>query len=51
MGLWTKEQLRAFIYENKWVSAQDPQNALMDLFGETLQEMLETEMASLSHLS
>ncbi|WP_341280738.1 IS256 family transposase [Paenibacillus sp. FSL H8-0537] len=44
MGLWTKEQLRAFIKENKLVSAQDAQNALKDLFAETLQEMLEAEM-------
>ncbi|SDT15123.1 Transposase (or an inactivated derivative) [Paenibacillaceae bacterium GAS479] len=44
MGLWTKEQLRAFIKENKLVSAQDAQNALKDLFAETLQEMLEVEM-------
>ncbi|MFH5184836.1 IS256 family transposase [Paenibacillus sp. TAB 01] len=44
MGLWTKEQLRAFIKENKLVTAQDAQNALKDLFAETLQEMLEAEM-------
>ena len=44
MGLWTKEQLRAFIKENKLVTAQDAQNALKDLFTETLQEMLEAEL-------
>ncbi|ALS23756.1 transposase [Paenibacillus naphthalenovorans] len=44
MGLWTKEQLRAFIKENKLVTAQDAQNALKDLFAETLQEILEAEM-------
>jgi putative transposase len=44
MGLWTKEQLRAFIKENKLVTAQDAQNALKDLFAETIQEMLEAEM-------
>jgi len=44
MGLWSKEQLRAFIKENKLVTAQDAQNALKDLFAETLQEMLEAEM-------
>lgn len=44
MGLWTKQQLRAFIKENKLVTAQDAQNALKDLFVETLQEMLEAEM-------
>lgn len=44
MGLWTKEQLRSFIKENKLVTAQDAQNALKDLFAETIQEMLEAEM-------
>ncbi|MBN3527255.1 IS256 family transposase [Paenibacillus apiarius] len=44
MGLWTKEQLRAFIKENNLVTAQDAQNALKDLFAETIQEMLEAEM-------
>ncbi|MGG3471609.1 IS256 family transposase [Neobacillus pocheonensis] len=44
MGLWTKQQLRAFIKENNLVTAQDAQNALKDLFAETLQEMLEAEM-------
>jgi putative transposase len=44
MGLWTKQQLRAFIKENKLVTAQDAQNALKDLFAETIQEMLEAEM-------
>jgi putative transposase len=44
MGLWTKEQLRQFIKENKLVTAQDAQNALKDLFAETIQEMLEAEM-------
>lgn len=44
MGLWTKEQLRAFINENKLVTAQDAQNALKNLFAETIQEMLEAEM-------
>jgi putative transposase len=44
MGLWTKQQLREFIQENKLVSAQDAQNALKELFAETLQEMLEGEM-------
>lgn len=44
MGLWTKEQLRAFIKENKLVTAQDAQNALKELFAETLQEMLEAEL-------
>lgn len=44
MGLWTKEQLRAFIKENKLVTAKDAQDALKDLFAETIQEMLEAEM-------
>jgi putative transposase len=44
MGLWSKEQLRQFIKENKLVTAQDAQNALKDLFAETLQEMLEAEL-------
>lgn len=44
MGLWTKEQLRAFIKENKLVTAQDAQNALKELFAETIQEMLEAEL-------
>ena len=44
MGLWTKDQLRAFIKENKLVTAQDAQNALKELFAETLQEMLEAEL-------
>jgi putative transposase len=44
MGLLSKEQLRQFIKENKLVTAQDAQNALKELFAETLQEMLEAEM-------
>lgn len=40
----SKEQLRQFIKENKLKSAQDVQNALKDLFAETLQEMLEAEL-------
>lgn len=44
MGLWTKQQLREFIKANNLVTAQDAQNALKDLFAETLQEMLEAEL-------
>ncbi|WP_025715638.1 IS256 family transposase [Paenibacillus sp. 1-18] len=44
MGLWSKQQLREFIKENNLVTAQDAQNALKDLFAETIQEMLEAEM-------
>lgn len=40
MGLWTKEQLRAFIKENKLVTAQDAENALKELFAETIQRCL-----------
>jgi transposase-like protein len=40
----SKEQLRQFIKENNLKSAQDVQNALKDLFAETLQEMLEAEL-------
>ncbi|MCT1398555.1 hypothetical protein M4D81_05990 [Paenibacillus sp. p3-SID867] len=44
MGLWTKKQLWTFIKENKLVTAQDAQNALKELFVETLQEVLEAEL-------
>ncbi len=44
MGLMSKEQLRQFIKENNLVTAQDAQNALKELFSETLQEMLQAEM-------
>lgn len=44
MGLWTKQQLRDFIKENNLVTAQDAQDALKNLFAETIQEMLEAEM-------
>ncbi len=44
MGLWTKEQLRQFIKENKMVTAQDAQTVLKELFAETIQEMLEAAM-------
>jgi transposase-like protein len=40
----SKEQLRQFIKENNLKSAQDAQNALKELFAETLQEMLEAEL-------
>ncbi|WP_420819691.1 transposase [Paenibacillus faecis] len=43
MGLWTKEQLWAFIKENKLVTAQDALNALKNFFAKTFQEMLEAE--------
>lgn len=44
MWLWTKQQLREFIKESNLVSAKNEQNALKDLFTETIQEMLEAEM-------
>jgi putative transposase len=44
MGLWTKEHLRSFIKKNKLVTVQDAQNALKDLFAETIQEMLEAKL-------
>lgn len=42
--LLSEEQLRAFIKENKLVTAADAQEALKDLFGEMLQHMLEAEL-------
>jgi transposase-like protein len=44
--LWTKEQLRAFIKENNLKTADDAQQALKDLFKDTIQEMLEAELAT-----
>ncbi|MHB1420850.1 MAG: transposase, partial [Bacillota bacterium] len=44
MRLLSKEQLRQFIKENNLKSAQDAQNALKEMFAETLQEMLEAEL-------
>lgn len=44
MRLLSKQQLREFIKENNLVTAQDAQNALIDLFAETIQEMPEAEM-------
>ena len=42
--LWTKEQLRAFIKENNLKTAGDAQQALKELFKDTIQEMLEAEL-------
>ncbi|EAX48075.1 hypothetical protein TcarDRAFT_1953 [Thermosinus carboxydivorans Nor1] len=39
---FSKEQLRAFIQENNLVTAQDAQEAVKTLFGQLIQEMLET---------
>ena len=44
MGILTKKQIRELIKEKNLVTAQDAQNALKELFAETLQEMLEAEM-------
>ncbi|MEK4073171.1 hypothetical protein MHI01_04655 [Paenibacillus sp. FSL M7-0656] len=38
MGIWTKQQLREFIFENNLVSAQDAQNVLKNLFAETISD-------------
>lgn len=42
--LWTKEQLRSFIKENNLKTADDAQQALKELFKDTIQEMLEAEL-------
>ena len=44
MALMDKKQLRQFIKENNLKSALDVQNALKELFADTLQEMLEAEL-------
>lgn len=44
MALMDKKQLRQFIKENNLKSATDVQNALKELFADTLQEMLEAEL-------
>ena len=42
--LWNKDQIRAFIKDNNLKSADDAQKALLDLFKDTIQEMLEAEL-------
>lgn len=44
MGLLTKEQIRELIKERKMKTTDDISLMLKDLFGETLQEMMEAEM-------
>lgn len=44
MGLFTKEQLRELIKERGMKTTDDISQMLRDLFGETLQEMMEAEM-------
>lgn len=43
-GIMDQEQRQAFRMENQYSEAQNAQNALKDLFAETLQEMPEAEM-------
>lgn len=42
--MWTKEQLRSLIKDNNLKTADDAQKILKDLFRDTLQEMLESEL-------
>lgn len=44
MGLFTKEQLKELIKERNMKTTEDISLMLKDLFGETLQEMMEAEM-------
>lgn len=44
MSLLTKEQIRALIKERNMKTTDDISSMLKDLFGETLQEMMEAEM-------
>ena len=44
MGMFTKEQLKSFIEENDIKTAGDIQNALKNLFADTLQEFMEAEL-------
>jgi putative transposase len=44
MGMFTKEQLKSFIQENDIKTAGDIQNALKNLFADTLQEFMEAEL-------
>jgi putative transposase len=44
MALMDKKQLQEFIKENNIKTAGDIQNALKEMFKETLQEMLEAEL-------
>jgi transposase-like protein len=44
MGIFTKEQIRELIKERNLVTADDVHKMLKDMFGETLQEMLEAEL-------
>jgi len=44
MKKFDKNQIREFIKENDLKTADDVQNALKELFADTLQEMLEAEL-------
>lgn len=44
MGIFTKAQIRELIKERNLVTADDVHKMLKDMFGETLQEMLEAEL-------
>jgi putative transposase len=44
MGMFTREQLKSFIQENDIKTAGDIQNALKNLFADTLQEFMEAEL-------
>ena len=44
MGIFSKEQIRELIKERNLVTADDVHKMLKDMFGETLQEMLEAEL-------
>ncbi|NLY73998.1 MAG: IS256 family transposase, partial [Firmicutes bacterium] len=44
MSILTKEQIRELIKEYNVKDAKDIHNMLKDLFGETIQEMLEAEL-------
>lgn len=43
-GAMLQGRTRRFIEENNLITARDAQDALKELFAETLQEMLEAEM-------
>lgn len=44
MTIFGKDQIRQLIKENNLKNAKDIQNMLKEMFGETLQEMLEAEL-------
>lgn len=44
MGLFTDDQIKQFIKENNLKTTADVQEALKEMFGKTLQKMLEAEL-------